>query len=409
MSLYALSALLNLITSFTLGIFVLRAKGDPINRAWFYFTFSVGAFSLGQFMREMVSTESSAFFWGGHVLFTSVVAIYITYPFFIHSITYRTTSRLVRTIYLMVMGTLIYLINWTQLIIRPEMRPKGVFHFYSIPGPLYPMVTSAYLMVVIYGLVRLFQRYRQSRSDRERRQMIYLILAFIIGFGGGAMNFLVDLNINLFPFGNYFIPAYTAVVSYAIVKHRLMDITVIIRKTLVYSVVMGSLAIVYISMVAIFAKVFEGFTGYQTVFSPALVAFLFAFCFQPLRKRVQAFVDSKFFRQYVDREEKLYELSREVITHTTPEAMGAALMRVLGESFHPKSAALYLRSRDGAGFTPVAFQGQIAPESMAEENPLSKYFTDHSQPFVQDLPSETGAPQSTRKASHIGRGSREAA
>src|SRR5213083_2092035 len=117
---------------------------------------------------------------------------------------------------------------------------------------------------------------------------------------------------------------------------------------------MGTLTVVYLGVVTLFAKVFEGLTGYQTFFSSAVAAGLITICFQPLRKRVQAFVDKKFFRQYVDREEKLYELSREVITHTTPEAMAQALIRVLGDTLHPKVGALFLKSRDGSGYAPVA-------------------------------------------------------
>src|SRR5262249_42596697 len=132
------------------------------------------------------------------------------------------------------------------------------------------------------------------------------------------------------PVGNILVSVYIFFVGYAIIKHRLMDITVIIRKTLVYSSVMGILTIAYVSVIALFSKAFEGLTGYETLYSPAIAAGLITVFFQPLRKRLQAFVDAKFFRQYVDREEKLYELSREVITHTTPETMGQSLIRVLG-------------------------------------------------------------------------------
>jgi hypothetical protein len=142
---------------------------------------------------------------------------------------------------------------------------------------------------------------------------------------------------------------------------------------------------------------FENFSGYQTLFSSAAAAGLISFCFQPLRKRVQSFIDKKFFRQYVDREEKLYELSREVITHTTPEAMGGALMHVLDEALHPKGGALFLRSRDGGGFTPVSRIGSSAlPERMDEDNELARYFKDHPQPFVRDLSDELGESRSTR-------------
>jgi hypothetical protein len=186
-------------------------------------------------------------------------------------------------------------------------------------------------------------------------------------------------------------------VTYAITKHKLLDITPIIRKTIVYSVVMGTLTVIYISIVALFAHVFEGLTGYQTIFSSAMAAGLITIGFQPLRKRVQHFVDSKFFRQYVDREEKLYELSREVITHTTPEAMGSVLLRVIEEALHPKGGALFLRARDGSGFVPIASVGSSAlPERMDEYNGLAQYFKEHPQPFVQDMSESIGRSESTR-------------
>ena len=131
--------------------------------------------------------------------------------------------------------------------------------------------------------------------------------------------------------------------------------------------------------------------------SSAIAAGLITVCFQPLRKRVQEFVDTKFFREYVDREEKLYELSREVITHTTPEAMSEALLRVITEALHPKVGALYLRSSDRLGFVRAAAPGSgNLPARMEEDNSLSHYFRDHPQPFVQDNESNVGGPQSTR-------------
>jgi hypothetical protein len=264
---------------------------------------------------------------------------------------------------------------------------------------------SGYLGI---SLFEYFRAYKKSSNAHVKNQIKYLILGFSMSYLG-SIDYLPALGYDVYPFGFIAILGWWTTLAYAILKHRLMDITVIIRKTLIYSLVMGTLAGIYLSTITIFTHLFQGLTGYQTVFSSGVAAGLMTLCFQPLRKRVQAFVDTKFFRQYVDREEKLYELSREVITHTTPEAMGEALMRVLGDSFHPKTATLYLKSRNGSGFLPVAFVGETKPERMEEDNPLSLYFADHSQPFVQDLPSEIGTPQSTRKRSDRVRSSKEAA
>jgi hypothetical protein len=241
--------------------------------------------------------------------------------------------------------------------------------------------------------------YKSTDSQRIRNQIKYLFIAFSISYLG-SIDFLPTFGYRVYPFGYVAIFGWWLVLAYAIFKHRLLDISVIIRKTLVYSTVVGSLTIVYLTVVVLFARLFEGVSGYQTVFSSAVAAGLITFCFQPLRKRIQSFVDAKFFRQYVDREEKLYELSREVITHTTPEAMGQALVNVLQATLHPKMGALYLKSRDGSGYIPAAAWGEGSNGLMPEDNPLARYFLDHPQPFVQEIAEDMGASQDTRTGSH---------
>jgi hypothetical protein len=246
------------------------------------------------------------------------------------------------------------------------------------------------------SLAEYFRSYSRPELQKAKNQSNYLILAFSISYLG-AIDYLPVFGFQIYPLGFVAVLGWWTVLAYAILKHRLMDITIIIRKTLIYSLVTGFLTFVYLGTVTLFAHIFEGLTGYQTVFSSAFAALLITSCFQPLRKKVQSFVDSKFFRQYVDREEKLYELSREVITHTTKDEMANALMRVITEALHPKVGALYLRAPDKNGFIRAADPAsELLPVRMDEDNPLAVYFHNHPQPFIQDLISEEGHSESTR-------------
>jgi hypothetical protein len=277
--------------------------------------------------------------------------------------------------------------------------PKMGFPFYDVPGPLLSVYSFAYTTLLIVVHWQMIKRYKVV-SEADRKQIQYIFIGSIIGFGGAATTFPLVFDHHIYPLGVVLIPIYPWLLAYAIVKHRLMDITVIIRKTLIYSTVMATLALIYLGVVTLCAKLFQGLTGSQTIYSSGLAAALITLGFQPLRKRVQAFVDAKFFRQYVDREEKLYELSREVITHTTPEAMAQALTHVLSDTLHPKCGALYLKVRDGTGYVSASNWGMPGTERAAEDNPLARYFADHPQPFIQDLPTELGAPTDTRRTIH---------
>lgn len=406
MNFFAFSAAVNGITAIILGSIVLYKKpNSPRTQTFFLFWFSVFFWSFCYFFWQISTNPVSALRWVKGLMFAVILIPVFLYQYTVTLLNKKDEKWLLYGSYAVCFG--LASTNFSSLITK-GVRQKMDFPYWPDVGPLFHIHLVTFGGLVVYSLYLLIRELPKAKGDRAQ-QLKYSILATGLGFAGGMTNYFLWYNIPIKPYGNILVSAYTSLIAYTILKYRLMDISVIIRKTLIYSVVIATLTVLYLVTVTVCIKIFEGLAGYQTVFSSALAAGLFTLCFQPLRKRVQGFVDMKFFRQYVDRDEKLYELSREVITHTTPEAMGQALMRVLGESFHPKSAALYLRSRDGSGFTPVAFQGESAPESMAEDNPLSKYFVDHSQPFVQDLPSETGAPQSTRQAPHIARGSKEAA
>jgi two-component system, CAI-1 autoinducer sensor kinase/phosphatase CqsS len=271
--------------------------------------------------------------------------------------------------------------------------------YYPKAGPLHPVYLAFLSGLVLRTFYLHYQNLMRPRWTGLRRTQIKYVTAAAFVYVLAAVDFLVNYGIDIYPCGFIFTLGSFAIVTYSITIHRLMDVTLIIRRTLVYSTVMAILTVIYLGVITIITRLFEGVAGYQTVFSSAIAACLITTCFQPLRKRVQAFVDAKFFRQYVDREEKLYELSREVITHTTPEAMAEALIRVLSDTLHPKSTALYLKARDGNGFMLVSEKSNSnLPDVMPENNPLQNYFSDHPQPFAhQDFSEDKGESLNTRR------------
>lgn len=395
MNAFSNSCVVTAIASFVLGTFVfLRGVHNPINRLWAFFCISVGLWSLG--LGRMVGSQTleQAIFWLQWVHYMGAIMIPIAFFHFVMAYLGMTKRQWLICGY----GTAVILqvLNFTGLLASLDVLPP--FNFYTVPKPTYVLFVMYFFTYVAYSHWLLFQKWQTARGQ-TRTQIQYMGCGTLIGFCGGSTAFLPVFHLPVFPYGVYGVFVYVLAVTYAILKHRLMNIALIIRKTLVYSSVVVVLAAAYLITVGIFARIFEGFTGYQTVFSSAIAAGLISFCFQPVRKRIQFFIDSKFFRQYVDREEKLYELSREVITHTTPEALAGALMRVLGDTFHPKSTALYLKGRYTTHFSRMASLGDpVFPDEMSSDNPLASYFADHSQPFLLDSSGHAGAPHSTRRS-----------
>ena len=343
----------------------------------------------------LCSTQAAATWWA-KIYTVPVIYIPIGFLSFVGRLTQNPPRKILRA--LMGMSAIFIYMDFAGSLVAPAV-PKYGFRYMIQAGPTYILLIPFFLVIVLVSLM--LQVKALKVSDSHQQNVLRLILlSTAVGFCGGSANLYVPYHswhYPLNPYANLTIVLFVIMVCFAILKHRLMDITIIIRKTLIYSAVMGSLTAIYLATISVFSRVFAGLAGFQTVVSSAVAAGLIAFCFQPLRRRVQGFVDAKFFRQYVDRDEKLYELSREVITHTTPEAMGQALIHVLNETLHPKGGALFLRLPDGSGFARVSEIGISAlPKRMDEDNELTRYFKDHPQPFVQDMSEEIGRSESTR-------------
>ncbi len=110
------------------------------------------------------------------------------------------------------------------------------------------------------------------------------------------MNFLPAFHIDIYPWGNFCIPIYWCLVTYALFAYGIMDARIILSKTLVYSSLIALMTSLYLVMVLVMEKWFQGFLGYRSIFATAFTAFLIAILFNPIRSRIQAFVDRALFK-----------------------------------------------------------------------------------------------------------------
>ena len=124
----------------------------------------------------------------------------------------------------------------------PSSSPKLGFPNYVDAGPLFTAFAFEFFFLVIYGHWLLFRHWRAQPPARQT-QIRYVALGMIVGFSGGATNFPLAYNIPIHPLPSLFIPFYALCVTYAIIKHQLMDIKVAVTRTglalATYFVVLG--------------------------------------------------------------------------------------------------------------------------------------------------------------------------
>ena len=187
-------------------------------------------------------------------------------------------------------------------------------------------------ILVNIALWQLWHTYQQATGQRKA-QMKYLFWASVIGYIGGSpdwfpnsLGFCVPI---LNPFGIYGVPCYSLAMTYAVLQHRLFDVHLVIRKSLVYSVLITLLTVGYFGIIHFVERLFQAAFGYRSV-GVSLTAFaLMALVFHPLKLGIQRLVDQLLFKEpreeLVKRLERLEEQVRQAEKHRAVAILAAGM------------------------------------------------------------------------------------
>jgi hypothetical protein len=205
----------------------------------------------------------------------------------------------------------------------------------------------AIFTTILLSALSLVVRYRQA-SGVERQQLKWFAFAAVLGASyivgiflqlervlGGTLWQLADAATNT---GIY------AAVGIAILRYRLYDIDLIINRTLVYGSLTVLLASAYVGGVVGLQAVFRALTGQESTLAVVASTLAIAALFGPLRRRVQAFVDRRFYRRKYDATKTLAAFNARLRDETDLDTLGRDLMGVVRDTIQPEHVSLWLRS-----------------------------------------------------------------
>jgi hypothetical protein len=193
---------------------------------------------------------------------------------------------------------------------------------------------------IIGAVTSLVVRFRRSRGI-ERQQMKWIVYAAVLLPLVFVSDLLPDAVGNLL-FGLILVAIPTAI-GIAVMKYRLYDIDIIINRTLVYGPLTATLALIYVGGVVGLQALFRTLTGQESTLAVVASTLAIAALFNPLRRRVQALVDRRFYRKKYDARKTLETFSTKLRDETDLGALSDDLLVVIQETMQPTHVTLWLR------------------------------------------------------------------
>jgi hypothetical protein len=231
------------------------------------------------------------------------------------------------------------------------LPPHSPFNTNTWPFWLTSLIVTGFVCTMLFAQL---YRYRWVSSPIQRQQTKWVVFGIAtallgtIGFGLAYLLFptlpqtsLPELVINaVYPLT--FLPIPLSI-GLAVLRSRLWEIDIIINRTLVYGSLTALLALLYFGLIFALQSLFQGMFHQNNAIAIVVSTLVIAALFQPLRRRIQAIIDRRFYRRKYDSAKIVAAFSATLRSEVDLSQLSEHLLNVVQETMQPAHVSLWLR------------------------------------------------------------------
>jgi len=230
-SVFTISNLSVGITCFAIVYILLRFGSKKVHYVWALFNVAAGMWGFGAFLVGLAKTADMAFiFWK----LALIGAIFSPIIFYNVIVVLGDLNRRVLISLFYSYGVFFCLLTLFNLAgIDISLIPDFVYYVRAVDYR-WCVLIALWASIVFYAGIELYRMLIKS-SGTQRTQYLYLLIGFMFGFSGALLDALPFFGLKAFPPANIIMCLYSIIVTYAILRHKLLDIEIILKKTLVFT------------------------------------------------------------------------------------------------------------------------------------------------------------------------------
>jgi PAS domain S-box-containing protein len=387
MSLHVAVSLVAFIIYGGLLVTVLRhgLRGNRLSQIFSLYLFDMVLMQIDYVMLSLAKSAEGAFVW-----YTLMIPISLGQPI-IYFFFARTVLGLKQSRRLMggsiSVGSLtaVFAMTFSRRLIYVDVyRDEATGLFVPDFGPLMWLLSIPILLflgLVVFDLVR---GYRHTRSPLQRVRIQYLLLGIFVVWVGMMANaspamrpYPVDVVANIVS---------ACLFAYAILRYQLLDINIVVRRGLLYSISTAVMGVVYFLIIYLATRLFNVFASPQIFLLSLAVAVIAALAAQPLRSSAQRWIDRLFFRDRYDSGVMVQRLGRTATSVLDLNKLTTMILDDITETMHIQWAA-FLLEQNGSGDLRLMVHKGLDPNAdlrLEKGHPVLQWLSSHDRALTVD-------------------------
>jgi two-component system, NtrC family, sensor kinase len=373
--------------SLSLGLFVLfwGESNQPVRRSWCALCVNVGLWHAGKFL--LVSTADVAVAQlAVNLIYFGAILIPPVYLHFVLALLdeQKIFRALIVFTYAVALAEFFFLLN--GFLVSGVTRSSN-FGYYEIPGPAYWLYFANYILLPGFALWRLVRTFVRNDGAVKKNQLKYVIFSSSIGFLTGVTSFLPFVS-TWPPVGAPLVYFYTLPITYAVARYRLMDIDVVIKKSLVYALILLMLVLPCYLLLIYGQRLAFDEINYRFSFASLLLFMVVGFLYPKLRFRTEEALEKVLFKKRVNYHETLLHSSQDMVSIVDIKVLSEKLVQTIGKSLRIEKVSLLLSNESKGSYNLEASVGLEFehPERilLSRDGPLIKLLRQRREPMVKE-------------------------
>lgn len=366
---FAITSYINGIASIIATIFVYSKKRDThLSKLFCGLTLSIAWYSILLANVVVSPTEHQAILWAKieHIGVALIPAISLHFCLAVIRIDKRTKLLL----------SLAYLFSIFLILTLPTgwfengVREIAGLKYYIRPGPLYFLYFLFYVVCFAYAEVQLLRVFLRNRKSSFGRQALFVFLASFLGSGMGSVTFLPVFGFNVSPTLNCLVILYVLSLAYAILRYRLLDVQVIIRKTLVFAGLFAMVMAIVAAVTTITQRWISQYLMVSPMVSTALSVLIAVFLYEPTRKFLENVTNRYLFQKKYDIRSIIKEVATRSVRILDMQELSQEIVETLVSAMSLYSACVAILDEKEESFRIIYAQGVKRNVERVPENDL---------------------------------------